>query len=478
MQPVPIGVPGELYIGGVGLARGYYGDQQQTQAKFLPNPFASLLPNDNAQRAMFGNRIYKTGDLVRYMPNGEMEYIGRTDFQVKLRGLRIELGEIETAISQFAGVRQAVVMVVDGPQEKENKLLVAYVVPEVDETALRTHVSNKVPVYMMPQVFMMMAEFPMNTSGKVERKLLPVPKVHTGVRLEPRNDKERILLEVWSKVLNIKPEQIGVDDMFFSLGGDSITAVTLAYHAKQRGLIITTQQVLSHQTIPAQAAVCELVDPGNAIEKQVPWGTAHLSPVQQWIFNGPLRIAATPVPGSSKPRSFNQYALLQFQQPLDVALVSRALGHLLMVHPALRATFDNAKMTMTFTEPTREETEKLTLGIHRDQSPLCEVHVIQAGETLSDDFANKWEAHLNPTQGVCVRGVLIASEGAAELQKLLLVVHHLCVDKVSWSILLADLQTILAQLHANAKVNIFSLPSPSLPFSSLSQLTNTIGGSS
>jgi non-ribosomal peptide synthetase component F len=129
LQPVPIGVPGELYVGGVGLARGYFGDAQQTQAKFVPNPFFSLLPLDNAQRAFFGNRIYRTGDLVRYLPNGEMEYIGRTDFQVKLRGLRIELGEIETAISQFEGVRQVVAMVVDGQQE--NKLLVAYVVPQV-----------------------------------------------------------------------------------------------------------------------------------------------------------------------------------------------------------------------------------------------------------------------------------------------------------------------------------------------------------
>jgi hypothetical protein len=447
MQPVPIGVAGELYIGGAGLARGYIGDPSQTQSKFVPNPFLSLLKLKDTQRAVFGDRIYKTGDLVRFLPNGEMEYIGRTDFQVKLRGLRIELGEIETVISQCEGVRQVVVMVVDGAQD--NKMLVAYIVPEVDEAAVRAHIGTKLPAYMMPQVFMMMNAFPMNTSGKVERKLLPVPQVQASARLEPRNNKERILLEVWSKVLNIKPEQIGGDDMFFSLGGDSITAVTLVYQAKMKGILLTTQQVLTHQTIRTQADICELVTPTSAIEGQIPWGTSAMAPTHHWMFSGPLAMT-----DGRSLHSFNQYALLQFQQSVDVALVSRAIAYLIINHPALRATFDRATWTMTMTEPNGDEQEKLTQrGKHSDQSALCEVHTLKAGEPLDQEFADKWDARLNPAKGICMRGVLVVSEFAPEsYPKLLLVAHQLCVDKASWDVILSDFQTAFYQLQSNAKV--------------------------
>jgi hypothetical protein len=447
MQPVPIGVAGELYIGGAGLARGYIGDPAQTLSKFVPNPFLSLLPLNELQRAIYGNRIYKTGDLVRYLPNGEMEYIGRTDFQVKLRGLRIELGEIETVISQCEGVRQVVVMVVDGAQD--NKMLVAYIVPEVDEAAVRAHIGTKLPAYMVPQVFVMMSTFPMNTSGKVERKLLPVPVAQTSTRLEPRNNKERILLEVWSKVLNIKPDEIGGEDMFFSLGGDSITAVTLVYHAKMRGILLTTQQVLTHQTIRTQAEICELVTPTSAIEGQIPWGTSSMAPTHHWMFAGPLAVTD----GRNLP-SFNQYALLQFQQQVDIALVSRAIAHLLINHPALRATFDRGTWTMTMLEPNGDEQERLTQrGKHSDQSPLCEVHVLKTSEPLDQDFADQWDARLNPAKGICMRGVLVVSEFAPEsYPKLLLVAHQLCVDNVSWDIILSDFQTAFYQLQSNAKV--------------------------
>ena len=479
MQPVPIGVAGELYVGGAGLARGYIGDPSQTQSKFVPNPFLPLLPLNDAQRAVYGDRIYKTGDLVRYLPNGEMEYIGRTDFQVKLRGLRIELGEIETVISQCEGVRQVVVMVVDGAQD--NKILVAYVVPEVDEAAVRAHIGTKLPAYMVPQVFMMMKTFPMNTSGKVERKLLPVPEVQASARLEPRNNKEHILLEVWSKVLNIKPDQIGGEDMFFSLGGDSITAVTLVYHAKLRGILLTTQQILTHQTIRAQAEVCELVTSTSAIEGQIPWGTSSMSPAQHWMFAGPLVVDEGP--SSHTVRPFNQYSLLQFRQPVDVALVSRAIAHLLIHHPALRAAFDRATWTIATTEPNGDEQERLIQrGKHGDQSALCEVYTLETSEPLAQDFADKWDARLNPAKGICMRGVLVVSEFAPEsYPKLLLVAHQLCVDRTSWDIILSDFQTAFYQLQSNAKVNgplVPSFSSRSIPYLTtvINIFTCVIGG--
>ena len=192
MQPVPVGVPGELYIGGTGLARGYIGDPAQTKARFIPNPFAELLKHNPAQKAAFGDKIYRTGDLVRWLHDGTLEYIGRTDFQVKLRGLRIELGEIETVISQCSGVRQTVVLVVD-------EILVAYVVPaSCDEPSMRTHLASKLPAYMLPQAFVFMDEFPRNPSGKVERKLLPKPNmIDMGSIVPPSTNDERALLQIW-----------------------------------------------------------------------------------------------------------------------------------------------------------------------------------------------------------------------------------------------------------------------------------------
>lgn len=196
MQPVPVGVAGELYVGGAGLARGYIGDPAQTSSRFVPNPFASVLKHTPAQKAVFGDKIYKTGDVVKWLKDGNLEYIGRADFQVKLRGLRIELGEIETVIAQCEGVRQAVVMVVDGAAD--SKILVAYVVPASDESAMRAHLASKLPAYMIPQSFMFMDEFPRNPSGKVERKLLPRPSMMNSSEIvPPSTNDERTLLAIW-----------------------------------------------------------------------------------------------------------------------------------------------------------------------------------------------------------------------------------------------------------------------------------------
>lgn len=447
MQPVPIGLPGELYTGGVGLARGYLGDPGQTQSKFIKNPFLPLLNFTDAQLSVYGDRLYKTGDIVRYRPNGEVEYIGRTDSQVKIRGVRIELGEIETVLSLCPGVQQTVVLVADGP--RDSKLLVAYIAPEMDETTLRAYVSAKLPATMVPQIFIMLREFPMSTHGKVERKLLPAPHVEGSAKEEPANQNERVLQEVWSKVLNIPADQFGVTDLFFSLGGDSIAAVTLVYHCKQRGIILTTQQVLTYQTIREQAEVCEVVAT-SAIDKPVPYGTSSLSPMQHWMFAGPLTAdgAARSIP------SFNQYALLQLQQVVDVALISRTIGHLLVQHPILRASFDRTNAAVNITEPTQDDVDRLTLdGKHSDKSPLCEVHTLYTSEPLEEDFADTWEARLNPIKGVCVRGNLVVSAVAPDsYPKLLLVIHSLCIDKVSWNIILADFQSIYYQLQNNSKV--------------------------
>ncbi|MBD2607822.1 non-ribosomal peptide synthetase [Scytonema hofmannii FACHB-248] len=217
LNPVPVGVPGELHIGGTGLARGYFQRPELTAARFIQSPFRE------------GDRLYKTGDLARYLPDGNIEFLGRVDYQVKLRGFRIELGEIETALSQHPQIQQAVV-VLDGTQE--NQRLVAYIVPHSPvsaptSTELNQCLSKKLPDYMVPSIFVQLDQMPLTPNGKINRRALPTPSQRSPSPkyLPPRTPVERQLAQIWSEVLNL--DWIGIRDNFFELGGRSLLAVQL-----------------------------------------------------------------------------------------------------------------------------------------------------------------------------------------------------------------------------------------------------------
>jgi amino acid adenylation domain-containing protein len=220
LQPAPIGVAGELHIGGIGLARGYLNRPDLTAQKFIPNPF-SQEP---------GARLYKTGDLARFLPDGNIEYLGRIDNQVKLRGFRIELGEIEAVLEECTGVRQAVVVVrEDRPNDKR---LVAYLVPistqDLGIDSLRQRLEEKLPEFMAPSKFVVMDEFPMTTSGKVDRRALPAPdwsQAESASSVAARDSLELMLVDIWKKALGIP--NLGVTDNFFDLGGHSLLAARL-----------------------------------------------------------------------------------------------------------------------------------------------------------------------------------------------------------------------------------------------------------
>ncbi|MGJ5672511.1 MAG: non-ribosomal peptide synthase/polyketide synthase [Nostochopsis sp.] len=219
LQPVPIGLPGELHIGGAGVARGYINRNDLTQQKFISNPFEQAR----------GSRLYKTGDLARYLPDGNIEYLGRIDNQIKIRGFRIELGEIEAILSQHPGVRENLVVArEDIPGEKR---LVAYFVPQLEQTPtnneLRIFLQEKLPQYMLPSAFVSLESLPLTPNGKVDRKALPVPdtdNTHLAVNfVAPRTPVEKVLAEIWANVLHL--EQVGVLDNFFDLGGHSLTTI-------------------------------------------------------------------------------------------------------------------------------------------------------------------------------------------------------------------------------------------------------------
>jgi acyl-coenzyme A synthetase/AMP-(fatty) acid ligase len=257
--PAPIGAPGELYVGGVGLARGYHGRPDLTAEKFVPHPFA-MRP---------GARLYRTGDLVRYRPDGNIDFLGRMDFQVKVRGFRIELGEIESILNKHPAVRQS--LVVAREQRSGEKRLIAYVVVRKDESLtieeLRGFLKKKLPSYMAPSAFALLDAFPLTSSGKVDRKALPNPD---GVRpdieaafVTPHTEIEREVAEVWREILGL--ERVGVNDNFFDLGGDSLRLLRLQQKLQERlrcGIQLMT--LFKYPTVSAMAR--QLGDDGKTEE--------------------------------------------------------------------------------------------------------------------------------------------------------------------------------------------------------------------
>jgi acyl carrier protein len=217
-EPVPVGVAGELHIAGVGLARGYHGQPGLTAEKFVANPFSRES----------GARLYKTGDLARYLPDGSIEFLGRIDHQVKLRGFRIELGEIEAVLKQHAGVRE--VVVVDRELKKRERQLVAYVVGQTETpptaSELRDHVRGELPEHMVPAAFVFLPALPLSPSGKIDRRALPLPEKEPGRPKfpgTPLTELERTISEVWRQVLQV--DEVSIDDNFFDVGGHSLLMV-------------------------------------------------------------------------------------------------------------------------------------------------------------------------------------------------------------------------------------------------------------
>ncbi len=244
LQPTPIGVPGELHIGGIGLARGYFNRTELTAEKFIPDPFKSEP----------GARLYKTGDLARYLPDGAIEYLRRMDHQVKIRGFRIELGEIESVLAGLPGVREAVVVArEDVPGDKR---LVAYLTTNggepVKNSELRGLLQAKLPDYMVPSVFVTLDRFPLTPNGKVDRKTLPAPDLappESGKDfVAPVTDMEKTLAGIWSQLLRTK--QVGTQDNFFEAGGDSLLAIRLASKIKQAlRFDLPARAIFQHPTI-------------------------------------------------------------------------------------------------------------------------------------------------------------------------------------------------------------------------------------
>ena len=428
LQPVPVRIPGELHIGGRCVARGYLNQPELTAEKFIPNPFS-------AEPAA---RLYKTGDVARYLPDGNIEFLGRTDHQVKIRGFRIEPGEVEATLGRHPAVRE--VLVTHREDVPGDKRLVAYILPQPGQvytiSDLCDFLKGKLPDYMVPAAFVVLNALPLTPHGKVDHLALPAPDQARPELKEsfaaPHTPVEKILAAIWAEVLKL--ERVGVHDNFFELGGDSILSIQIIARANQAGLRLTPKQLFQHQT------VAELATAGTTSAVQVEQGpvtgVVPLTPIQRRFFEQHL----------ADPHHYNQAILLEVRQALDPALVGQALQQLLLHHDALRLRF--VRVASGWQQINAGPGDAVPFSAV-DFSALAEAGQAPAVEAAAAEL----QASLNLMEGPLLRGALF-DLGPQKPGRLLLVIHHLAIDGVSWRILLEDLWTAYQQLTRGKVINL------------------------
>ena len=436
LEPVPVGVPGELYIGGIGVAQGYLNRPDLTAERFIPDPFAGLETGEGAKsaaatlkpQAISGKRLYRTGDLARYRSDGLVEFLGRADHQLKIRGFRIEPGEIEAHLCAHPEVSGATVSVWEN--SPGIKRLAAYIVPvgvESDQEALRIYVRNALPDYMVPSAFIFLKKLPLTANGKLDRKALPKPDPGSCVAhqyVEPRNDAEAALAAIWAEVLRVA--RVGIHDNFFSLGGDSILSIQMASRARQAGLNLSPRQIFQHQTVAELAPVVESEAKFEA-EQGVVSGSTPLTPVQQKFLSQAL----------TNPHHWNQALLLQVLYPFEPEIMQRAIEQLLVHHDVLRLRF-NCQDGVWQAHYVAEEQQPV---FHRED--LSGI----ANDSLESVLIKRtayWQRQIDMGSGPMIQVIWFAL-GQERGARLLMVIHHLAMDIASWRILLDDLVFIYNQ---------------------------------
>jgi amino acid adenylation domain-containing protein/non-ribosomal peptide synthase protein (TIGR01720 family) len=429
MRPVPAGAAGELHIGGIQLARGYLNKPELTAEKFVVNPFQT----EEEKAREYNERLYKTGDLARYLPDGNIEYLGRNDFQVKIRGFRIELGDIESAVGGCDGVKQCAVLA----REREGaKLLVAYYVGNIEEKELRKYLDGKLPDYMMPVAFVRIEQLPLTVNGKLDRRALPDPDTY-GAQEEydaPANEREAELAKIFAEVLGLEAEKLSVTEDFFRLGGDSIKSIQLANRLRQRlGLPITVKDIFSLKTARAIAlnAAGKKADAEIESEQGLLRGTAALLPIQEWFF-------AKAGNGSFKaPNHYNHSFTIETPE-LDAELLRLSVKKLIERHDAFRLRYrkeDNGDVTQYYTEDINYPELKL-------------VNAADKSEAEIKKLLTEWQSGFDIFGNELYSIAYLFADGRGLIH---IAMHHLIVDAVSWRILKDDLENIYGQFETLRK---------------------------
>ncbi|MGW2662511.1 amino acid adenylation domain-containing protein [Nocardia tengchongensis] len=440
LRPVPIGVAGELYVSGPGVARGYAGRPGLTAERFLPAP-------DGAA----GARMYRTGDLVRWTEHGVLEYVGRGDYQVKLRGMRVELGEIDAALNAHAGVEIAVTVARSGPGG--GPVLAAYVVPHaghsITEAELLDHATHRLPPYMVPATVTVLGALPLTANGKVDRRALPEPVVAQPVDTEvAATETERALCTLFAEVLGT-PE-VGPGTSFFALGGDSIMAITLVSRARAAGLVFSAREVFEHRTPAGLAAVVTHLEDRHERLAELPGGGVGRlpsTPVVSWLLSRPGW------------RHFAQSMVVQVPVGAEPSMVLAAVQAVLDRHDMLRARVVHTEDRLRLDVAAPEAVDAATLltridcaavqGIPGDGYGEPDADVVITAAAIDRALAAAVN-RLDPRAGQMV-ALTWLDAGPGRSGRLAMAVHHLACDAVSWRILLPDLMSAWAQAVAGTR---------------------------
>ncbi|WP_434681041.1 amino acid adenylation domain-containing protein [Pseudomonas sp. R1-18] len=413
-------VAGELYIGGDSVALGYLGQPALTAERFVPDPFAGA-----------GARVYRSGDRMRRTRQGQFEFIGRADDQVKVRGYRVEPAEVARLLLGLDGVAEAAVLAQPLDSDESRLQLVAYCVPLAGETlnvdSLREQLAARLPEYLVPAQILLLERLPLTANGKLDKRALPKPGAVTQRYTPPAGEIEEILASVWADVLKL--ERVGTTDNFFELGGDSILSLQIIARAKRQGLKLSPKQLFEKQTIAQLATVAKLIQkkPAAAIEQVS--GSLPLLPIQARFFE--LQIA--------ERQHWNQSVMLKPSTLLQAAPLHAALNALIEQHDALRLGFSQ-----------HDGQWQATFNPVRTQEVLW-THELDDSARLTE-LADEAQRSLDLKNGPLLRAVLINLPQGE--QRLLLVIHHLVVDGVSWRVLLEDLQQAYAAAVAGTALTL------------------------
>ncbi|WP_030893804.1 non-ribosomal peptide synthetase [Streptomyces sp. NRRL S-474] len=409
LRPVPVGVGGELYVGGFLLGRGYVNAPGLTASRFVANPFADD-----------GSRLYRTGDLARFAPDGSLDFLGRADNQVKIRGMRLEIEDVEAGLAEHPGVRHT--CVVAKKNTAGGTYLVGYVIPAAGHEELRADevkawAGEHMVEYMVPAHIVVMTEFPLTANGKLDRNALPEPTTRTGELTRPTTENERAVCAAVATVLRL--EEVGTDQDFFQLGGDSILAISLLSALREAGLHVTARQIFTHSTVRALAAVASRDNVSTVDHRDVATGPVVGSPIVQWLGETTDAIDG-----------FVQSVVLNTPADLSADALDEILTALVRRHDMLRARLVRGDR-WSFDIP---EADRATASWQESDRPLDECVAL-----ATDGLA--------PADGAMLRAVW-----RREARQLVLVAHHVVIDGVSWRILMEDLATAWRQFTSGMPV--------------------------
>ncbi|OCB48449.1 non-ribosomal peptide synthetase [Mycobacterium vulneris] len=414
LRPAAEGVVGELYVAGAGVAVGYARRPGLTATRFVACPFGGT----DAP----GSVMYRTGDLVRWGEDGQLQYLGRVDEQVKIRGYRIELGEVQAALAGLDGVTQAVVIArEDRPGDKR---LVGYVTGTADPAQMRSALAKRLPAYMVPAAVVVVDAFPLTVNGKLDKRALPAPEYRSagaGYRA-PSNPVEEILADIFAQVLGV--DRVGVDDSFLDLGGDSILSMQVVARARAAGVRCRPRDIFVEQTVAGVAQVSVFADPEHAVVDEG-IGPVSATPIMRWLrdVQGPID-------------QFNQTVVLRAPDGVSEDEAVVMVQELLDRHATLRMLAE--------TDAAGEWSLRVP-----DKGAVDARDCMSVVEELSDDALVAALTQLDPAGGSVLQALWVPATG-----QLVLMIHHLAVDGVSWRILLEDLNIAWAQHHSGQPVQL------------------------